>query len=73
MLSSVFFVIFRAHPHMVYCMVVPMPPLNLKVGEMAIGLVMSKLIGPPLALLLLLEVSYFLTISKKKQNVVLFH
>ncbi len=50
-----------------------MPPLNLKVGEMAIGLVMSKLIGPPLALLLLLEVSYFLTISKKKQNVVLFH
>ncbi len=55
---------------MAYCAVVPMLPLNLKVGEMPIGLVMSKLINPPLALLLLLKVTYFLAISKTKKMLV---
>jgi hypothetical protein len=73
MLSSIFFIIFKAHPHMAYCTVVPMPPFNLKVGEMLIGLVMSKLMGPPLALLLLLEVSNFLVVLKRKKCWSFFH
>jgi len=67
-----FLLFFRANSHMAYCTVVPMFPFNLKVGEMPIGLMMSKLVGSPLALLLLLEVNYFLTVSKTKKCWFLF-
>ncbi len=67
LLSNVFFIIFRACPHMAYCIVVWMPALNLKVREMPMGLVMFKLVGPSLTLLLLLEVLLFLSSPKNKK------
>jgi hypothetical protein len=55
----------KAHSPMAYCIAVLMLAFNLKVGEMTMGLVMSKLVGPSLTLLLLLEVLLFPSSSKK--------
>jgi hypothetical protein len=56
---------------MAYCIAMLMPTFNLKVGEMLIGLVMSKLVGPSLTLLLLLEVLSF-PISPKNKKLLFF-
>jgi hypothetical protein len=69
LLSNLFFITFKVRPHMAYCIVVRMPTLNLKVREMPMGLVMSKLVGPSSTLLLLLEVLLFLSSPKNKKLV----
>jgi hypothetical protein len=58
-----------AHPHMAYCTTVLMPEFNLKVGEMMMGLVMSKLVGRSPTLLLLLEVLLFPSSPKNIKNI----